>query len=133
MAQSGLIVRRSVRHEIVLPARVRVAPEHAEEIRFAKGVTDQDGWIDCDLVDFAAGGAGFVCTAFFPRGCVTELQIPASSGDGGARFLCRARVMRVQMTDRRPAYLVGTAFVELDEQQSAAVSGLLDRLDGADD
>lgn len=130
MAQSGLIVRRSVRHEIVLPARVRVAPEHAEDIRFAKGVTDQDGWIDCDLVDFAAGGAGFVCTAFFPRGCVIEMQIPTSGDERQPAFLCRARVMRIQMTDRRPAYLIGTAFVDMSEEQDAAVSALLDRLDG---
>lgn len=130
MAQSGLIVRRSVRHEIVLPARVRVAPEHAEDIRFAKGVTDQDGWIDCDLVDFAAGGAGFVATAFFPRGCVIEMQIPTSGDEGQPPFVCRARVMRIQMTDRRPAYLVGTAFVDMTEDQDAAVSALLDRLDG---
>ena len=49
MADSGLIVRRSVRFEISLPGRVRVAPHHADALGFAKGVTGEDRWIEVDI------------------------------------------------------------------------------------
>lgn len=129
MAESGLIVRRSVRHEIVLPVLVRVAPEHADEIRFAKGVTDPQGWITCDLVDFATGGCGFVTPCYFPRGSILEVRLTLP-GDTSPALDTRARVMRVQMTDRRPAYLVGVAFVETEEQVQNQIDAILDRIEG---
>lgn len=130
MAQSGLIIRRSVRHEIVLPARVRVAPDHAESVRFAKGVTDADGWILVDLVDFASGGAGFISGVYLPRGVVLELRIPAPDADGPALISTRTRVVRVQMTDRRPAYLVGVAYLNPDEASIAQINAMLSRIEG---
>lgn len=131
MAQSGLIIRRSVRHEIVLPARVRVAPDHAETVRFAKGVTDADGWITVDLVDFASGGAGFISSVYMPRGVVLELRIPAPDApDGPALVTTRTRVVRVQMTDRRPAYLIGVAYVNPDDASIAQINAMLARIEG---
>jgi len=133
MAQSGLIVRRSTRHEIVLPAKVRVAPEHAQEIRFAKGVTNAEGWIDCDLVDFALGGAAVVTGCLLPRGAAIEMLLPESDESSPPILRVRCRVMRVQMTDRRPAYLIGFAFVSPDDQATRSIEALLDRLEGLDD
>lgn len=129
MAQSGLIIRRSVRHEIVLHAKVRVAPEHAETVRYAKGIADSDGWISVDLVDFATGGSGFISTVYLPRGLVLELQIPGRPGEP-ALTITRTRVVRVQMTDRRPAYLVGVAYIESDDQTNANVDAMLARIEG---
>lgn len=132
MAQSGLIIRRSVRHEIVLPAQFRVAPEHADLVRYAKGVADTDGWIDVDLVDFASGGAGFISTVFAPRGVVLELRIPDQSvPEAEPLIVARTRVVRVQMTDRRPAYLIGVAYVDPDERTVAQIESLLTRIEGA--
>jgi hypothetical protein len=129
MAQSGLIIRRSVRHEIVLPAKVRVSTEHAEAVRYAKGVADAEGWILVDLVDFASGGSGFISTVYLPRGLVLELQIPGRPGESSLT-LARTRVVRVQMTDRRPAYLVGVAYVDPDDQTLANVDAMLARIEG---
>lgn len=131
MAQSGLIVRRSVRHEIVLPARVRVAAEHSEAIRYAKGVADSDGWMNIDLVDFATGGVGFISTVFFPRGAAIQLRIPAQDDPAAQPLVDIAcRVMRVQMTDRRPAYLVGAAYTVTDDASLAQVDALIARIEG---
>lgn len=134
MSQSGLIVRRSVRHEVVLPARFRVAPEYADAVRFARGVTDEHGWVGVHLVDYAHGGAGFVSELFLPRGVTVELQIlDANSPIPRPLLHVRCRVMRVQMTDRRPAYLIGVAFVEPDDATQTAIDALLDQLDGIND
>ncbi|MCC5823466.1 MAG: PilZ domain-containing protein [Phycisphaerales bacterium] len=132
MAQSGLIIRRSIRHEIVLPAQFRVAPEHAESVRYAKGVADADGWVGVDLVDFASGGAGFISTVFVPRGVVVELRIPDPEvPDAEPLVVARTRAVRVQMTDRRPAYLIGVAYVDPDERTVAQVESMLTRIEGS--
>jgi hypothetical protein len=134
VAQSGLIIRRSVRHEIVLPARFRAAPEHAESIRYAKGVADADGWINVDLVDFASGGAGFISTVYVPRGGIVELCLPGPTpGDRPRLVVPRSRVVRVQMTDRRPAYLVGVAYLDLDDATSESVNAMLSLIEGDSD
>lgn len=130
MSQSGLIVRRSIRHELVLPAKVRIAPEHAETVRFVKGVADANGWINCDLIDFASGGAGVVTTVLLPRGASIELLLPSEDPTQPPHLQLRTRVMRVLMTDRRPAYMVGLAFTDLDEHAVEAIEALLDRLEG---
>lgn len=129
MAQSGLIIRRSVRHDVVMPAKVRVGPEHAEAVRYAKGVADAEGWISVDLVDFATGGAGFISTVYLPRGLVLELQILGRDTTPGLT-IAKTRVVRVQMTDRRPAYLVGVAYIDTDEKTTADIDAMLTRIDG---
>lgn len=132
MSQSGLIVRRSVRHELVLPAHMRIAAENAEQIRFVKGVADDDGWIPCDLVNFASGGAGVVGTTFVPRGARIELRITGQDAEASDLGVMNCRVMRVQMTDRRPAYLLGLAYIDLDEHSVASINSIIDRLEGPD-
>lgn len=131
MAQSGLIIRRSVRHEIVLPAWVRIAPEHAESVRYAKGVTDPEGWLAVDLVDFASGGAGFISSVYLPRGAIVQVRIPSPDSEGGVPLVnIRCRVMRVQMTDRRPAYLVGVAYMDTDDANLAQIDAMIALIEG---
>ena len=76
MTDSGLIVRRSVRFEISLPARMRVAAHHADALSFAKGVCDEDRWIDVNIIDFAAGGLGFIAEVFV----ISRSRFPAKKG-----------------------------------------------------
>ncbi|MHA7812680.1 MAG: PilZ domain-containing protein [Phycisphaerales bacterium] len=129
MTDSGLIVRRSVRFEISLPGRMRVAPHHADALSFAKGVCGEDRWIDIDVIDFAEGGLGFMSEVFVPRRVDLEIEIPGFHPDDQNVLLrCVMRVHRVQMTDRRPAYKIGGAFVELDAETEAQVENLLNRL-----
>lgn len=128
---NGLIVRSSVRYEISMPSRVRVAPYHAEVLSFAKGVGDGERWVDVDVIDFASGGLGFVSTVFFPRNVDLEVEV-LDTRLGEAPPLLRAliRVQRVQMTDRRPAYQVGCSFVDPDDQTTQQINGLLVRMSG---
>lgn len=144
MGTSGLIIRRNERHEVSLPARVRVAFSHTELVKLSKGTANEKGWLDVHLIDFSENGLGIVTEVFFPRGCVLEAQIPVVRGavlegdlggseesEGGVAMLnCEMRVMRVQMMDRRPAYLIGGSFVDPSNETKAKINELLDRLSG---
>ncbi|HCT46342.1 MAG TPA: hypothetical protein DF699_14135 [Phycisphaerales bacterium] len=128
---SGLIVRRSVRFEIVMPARVRVAPHHAEILNFTKGVCDDDRWIDVDVIDFAAGGLGFIIDVFLPRNVDLEIEVFDFHDKSNPPLLsCTLRVQRVLMTDRRPAYQIGCSFTDQDEESKAQVEALIEKLSG---
>lgn len=127
MADSGLIVRRSVRFEISLPARMRIAAHHADAISFAKGVCGENRWIDISVIDFAQGGLGFMTDVFLPRQVDLEIEIPSGSGDG-VYLNCELRVQRVQMTDRRPGYKIGGAFINLVPETEAQIESMLDRM-----
>ncbi len=133
MSASGLMMRRSERHDVALPAKVRVAPEHRESVVYSKGVTDDGGWLEVELIDFSTGGFGFASSYFFPRGVVLEIKIgsPIETDD---RILleCVIRVMRVQMTDRRPAYLCGASFASMNDEIQSQVEALLDELNGGE-
>lgn len=127
MADSGLIVRRSVRFEISLPARMRIAAHHADAISFAKGVCGENRWIDISVIDFAEGGLGFMTDVFLPRQVDLEIEIPSGSGEE-IYLNCQLRVQRVQMTDRRPGYKIGGAFINLVPETEAQIESMLDRM-----
>lgn len=136
MSNSGLIVRRTERFEISLPARVRVAMHHIDSVQFAKGVTGPDRWMSVDVVDFSGGGVGFVADIFFPRALDLEMEIPGlGESDDRVLLRCGLHIKRVQMTDRRPAYLIGCAFNDIDQETQGNIDSLIDKLTGhfADD
>ncbi len=129
MTDSGLIVRRSIRFEISLPGRVRVAPHHADALSFAKGVCGPERWISISIIDFAQGGLGFMTEVFLPRSVDLEIEIPGyNEGDKQVLLNCLVRVQRVQMTDRRPGYKIGGAFINPDEATRKQIGDLIDRL-----
>lgn len=134
-----LIVRRTQRYDIVLPARFVVDDEHLDRVRYSG--RGRDGWIDADVMDFGAGGVGFMCEVFIPRKAllririfppgsnlsdqpIDEEQIPLLEGT--------VRVQRVVMTDRRPGYLVGTSFTEPNQKLDRQIDEMLELLKGDD-
>ena len=131
MSNSGLVVRRTERFEISLPARIRVAMQHIESVQFAKGVTDDDRWINIDITDFGLGGVGFVTNLILPRALDLELQI-FDIGEQSDQIMvnCQMKVKRVQMVDRRPGYLIGCAFGEMSDEAQVGLDSLIDRLIG---
>jgi len=134
MSNSGLIIRTNERYEISLPAKARVAFSHAEVVKLSKASGSQDGWVDVHLIDFSSAGIGFITTTFFPRGSVVEIQVPDLNGaDSKVMIQCEIRVMRVQMTDRRPAYLIGGAFVDMTPNLEKQIEGMMQRFEGLGD
>lgn len=134
MSNSGLIIRRNERHEVSLPARARVSFSHADVVKLSKGAGGKDGWVDVHLIDFSRAGIGIVSSIFFPRGVLIEVEVPDLESDqGGVLIRCEMRAMRVQMTDRRPAYLIGGAFTDLSDEVSEQIDGLMTRLGGEGD
>jgi hypothetical protein len=117
---AGLIVRDSERFEVAMPARMRVAGEHASIVRLSAAAPQRDGWVDVDVIDLSRGGFGVMSPIFFPRRSLVQVQIfqPGSESDETV-LEGIVRVMRVTMTDARPGYLLGLA------QESA--TGLLAR------
>lgn len=129
-----LAIRRSTRHDVVIPARIRVAPVHSAAVKLSAASGVRDGWLDVDVVDFSSGGVGILSPVFLPRGCVLTVRLltPADEGNPESMLLeVQVRVQRVVMTDRRPAYLMGTAFDSLTPETAAGIEGLLKRMEGA--
>lgn len=127
---SGIIFRKSARFDVSLPARVSVTEAHAGLVRFTASAGARQGWLPVDLVDFSAGGLGFLSGVFVPRRCILRIQIFGLERAGAEPLIdgvCRAQ--RVVMTDRRPAYLVGASFEQpsaLLEEQIARVLTLFE-------
>ena len=125
-----VIIRRSIRHDVSMRAAVRLAPEHAATVRFTAAAGANDGWIEADVVDFSTGGLGLMTTFVVPRRCV--LMVRVFGADAAAPPLLEApcRVQRVCMTDRRPAYLLGTSFEALPNEAAEQVNDVLNLLSG---
>ncbi len=129
--QNGLIVRRNARYEVALPARLRVAAEHQGVVAFGASTGARDGWVHADVMDFGSGGVGMMSQAFVPRGVNLDLEIMSLEGQGGDVLLaCRVKVMRVVMTDRRPAYLIGTSFAGQSPESLRKIDDLIALLEG---
>lgn len=131
MTQFGLMVRKTARHEIVLPVRMRVSAVHAGIVRMS-GSNAGPLEAEAQLLDVSSSGAGVVSHIFIPRMTRIDLQLPMPGSwaledvdQDDAAAMVPSRVLRVVMTDRRPAYLFGLAF-ELEGASRPA----LERLDG---
>ncbi|GJM18840.1 MAG: hypothetical protein DHS20C14_10530 [Phycisphaeraceae bacterium] len=124
----GVIVRRAQRFDVVLPASVRIGDEHADVVRFGPRAGDRQGWAEGDLMDIGSAGAGFIGTVFFPRGTKVVLRIfDLGKRDDEPVLEVPGKVVRVIMTDRRPAYLIGVGFQGLGAEDAAAVEELIER------
>lgn len=128
MESQPVIVRRSVRHDVVMRAAISVAPEHAGRVRLSQASGARDGWLDVDVVDFAAGGLGFISSVFLPRKCLLTMRIFGPEPDSPALATLPLRVQRVAMTDRRPAYLIGTAFEKPNVEATEKIDELMSLL-----
>ena len=96
MAASGLIIRRNERHEISLPAQVRVSFSHTELVKLSKGTAGEKGWVNVHLIDFSENGIGIVTEVFFPRGSVLEVRVP-DLGDPFHRSLKEPHKLKIML------------------------------------
>ena len=125
----GLMVRRTERREISLPAQVCVAPQHATAVRLSRGSGHREGWLDAGIVDLSSRGVGRVTEGFLPRGSRVRVRVRevATEGEPGVLAECVGRVARVSMTDRRPGYMLGLALTDVSPDQSAKLDELIER------
>lgn len=130
----GLRVRHAKRHDIALDAELRIAKEHEHSVRFSPASGARDEKLRVVIVDASSGGLGLISTVFIPRKCVVVVRAQDPTDPAKPVLLeARLRVQRSRMTDRRPAYFVGTSFVLDDEAQAAGVDRFLRLLDGEAD
>lgn len=134
---SGISIRKSARFEIVLPVRLKLSPKQAIRVAFrsdpglpsAAQDSPDAGFIEGDLIDISRGGVGIMTPNFLPKGCRAEVRICALDADTSRPLLVSTvRVQRAFMTDSRPAYLLGAAFVDVDAVFEHDLQLLLTRL-----
>ena len=128
MSTDKVIVRHAVRHDVAIRAQVSIRGPHATSIRLSAATGVKDGWIDADAVDFSLGGVGVISTVFIPRPAVVRLRMLSAGEHPTIIFEGDAVVRRVVMTDRRPAYHIGTSFHQLSPEaqvQAEALNAML--------
>jgi hypothetical protein len=128
--QQTLVVRRSTRYEVAWQGEMSVSRQHAALIRFGPSCGGRDGWVSADIVDFGSGGVGISSPVFVPRRALVRLRMADPSGGSGDGGVLEAdlRVQRVTMTDRRPTYLLGTAFAEPPPELVRQIEAMAARL-----
>ncbi|HEX2837648.1 MAG TPA: PilZ domain-containing protein [Phycisphaerales bacterium] len=127
-SQKVVELRRDVRHHVAMRAQVTVSSLHVSVVRLASAAGAKDGWVEADAVDFSLGGVGLITQVFFPRHAVLRIRLLAPGEEQKVLFEGDSVVRRVIMTDRRPAYHIGTSFHSLDaeaQKQIAFLNALL--------
>ncbi|MFG0326732.1 MAG: PilZ domain-containing protein [Phycisphaerales bacterium JB037] len=129
--QPGLSIRRNRRHELLLPGEVVVDEVHRSQVRLAGARAGEVEAVSVDIVDFSSGGLGVVSETFFPKKCRLIVRVfPLGQPEAEPILEAPVRVQRIVMTDRRPAYLIGTSFDGLSDEQRRGVEALIDRIEG---
>lgn len=130
--QNNSIVRRSVRYDVLIRASIAVLSEHGGLVRFGGAAGARDGWVDVDLVDFSSSGLGLMSPVFVPRRTLLNVRLYSFGENPRVILEAPVRVQRVAMTDRRPAYLVGTSFADLPQSSVEQVNQLMELLAGSE-
>ncbi len=99
-------------------------------MRFTAAAGAKDGWIGADVVDFSSGGLGLMTTSFLPRRSLIVVRLFGPDPEAAVLLEVPCRVQRIFMTDRRPAYLVGTSFEALTQEIADQISAVLAMLAG---
>ncbi|MEN0019490.1 MAG: hypothetical protein AAF747_01250 [Planctomycetota bacterium] len=130
MSDSPVIIRDARRFEIALRARFRINSAAAEAVRLTPSAGATSGWLEAQTTDVSRGGIGLVTPLYLPRGCCIDVEVFHLHARDGDTPLVRTtvEVRRVQMTDSRPAYMIGTATVADDDTGEQQMRMLIERL-----
>ncbi len=109
-------------------AEISISPTQSSLVKFASAAGAREGWLEADVLDVSSGGLGLVTRLFIPRRALARVRLYTNDGGTESVLECQVRVQRVIMTDRRPAYLLGTSFESLTAAEIQALDQLLDRL-----
>ncbi len=132
----GLTVRRHDRHQLTLTAIIGLGAHPAPvigvegfaggRVRFSGESGISETGAPCTVVDLGAGGLGARTGVFYPRGALLRVRILDAAGNlASPRLDSYVRVQRVTMIDRKPTYLLGTAFTDRTPSLEAQVKAIL--------
>ncbi len=121
-------LRSDVRHQLSMRAQFSVSGPQPPLVRLSAASGVKDGWLEADAVDFSLGGVGLISLVFLPRHAILRLRLITPGEESRILFEGDTLVRRVVMTDRRPAYHLGTSFHELDADARRQVTALNDAL-----
>ncbi len=113
-----------------MAASIALPEEAAAQVRVAPGVLNRFSRIEGTLMDISSGGAGLVVGEYVPRWAPVVLGVHRTSESEGVLLAARGVIRRVRMLDRRPSYLIGVGFEDLDERTLADLESLLSEIDG---
>ncbi len=130
MQDQQSMARQGVRYDVSIRGSVSVAPAHALTMKFGAGAGAQHGWVDLDIIDFSSTGIGMISAVFIPRRALIMVRALSYGPDPRQILEVPVRVQRVCMTDRRPAYLLGTCFADPSPEQAEQIAALLRVLEG---
>ena len=123
--QEQLAIRRHSRMDVSLRGKFMVAPEHTSIVRFT--ASGPGGWLDADIVDLSQGGLAFMSTVFVPRRVLLVVRILSQNEAITPLAELPLRIQRVQMTDRRPAYLIGGSFENALPEQIRLLQAVVEK------
>lgn len=121
--------RSASRHDVALDAKLSLQPPDAERIRFSRSAVAPDGSWHGTVVDVSDGGLGLICEVYVPVWSRVRVRIPWPNEPGRVLFEADGLTRRVQMIDRRPAYLLGLQYDELVGDQLACLQRFMDLID----
>lgn len=135
-------VRQFARQSCAVAAEVR---SESDAVVLSHSIASPEGWVDAVIEDVSLGGVGLRCDVYFPRRAKLYVRLKApttnttsatpamsaatsavsSAGEDTARAAILQRgvvlgVRRCAMVDRRPTYVLGTAFVDADAEHARA-------------
>jgi len=118
-------MRQTIRHDTVMRALVSVSKASSESVKLTGVSGAKDGWIEVDVVDMSTGGLGFLSKIYLPRRAQLRVRILGRLEGSPRLGEFPVQIHRTIMTDRRPAYLVGTSFLPLNAAESKELESLM--------
>jgi hypothetical protein len=114
---------------VALDAKMTLRPPDTERIRFSRSAVAPDGSWHGTVVDVSDGGLGLICELYVPVWSHIHVHIGWPNDPDRTLFAADCLARRVQMIDRRPAYLVGLQYDELSDDQHAALEQFMTLID----
>ena len=96
-------------------------PPDTERVCFSRSAVAPDGSWHGTVVDVSDGGIGLICEVYVPVWSHVHVRIPWPNDADRTLFEVECLTRRVQLLDRRPAYLVGFQYDDLSEHQRGAL------------
>lgn len=117
----NLQTRQFERHATRLWARIEIASEHVEQLRFSFADV-QDG---ITVIDISDGGIGLQTGVYLPKNARVVVRIRESEADAGTDVSVLGIVRRCLMVDVKPTYQVGLQFLDAAGVDRSQLAGMI--------